>query len=605
MPGATRPSHSNVLAKSIASALLNLMTRLERSSLSRKPSMTLSQPRGQSTTAPRPTGTTHPSKPSQSAQSKQSNASVQPKESPSSTSSSVGQQARTTSSVTSISSPAISSDFMVTEGAVAVIGLVSLALAVQKGLVEVQSKISMLSQSRSPKADDVKRVLGTLHSTATSLKVLNKEAPMINMKSLSSETQKAIEGVKKGTMDTIANLEHSVKNPKTVDRDEIRKASHLLGQQGSITKQATAALKPLIDWKPPKGIGDIVIPGLLNLPSPSLGDVWKGTTVSSGSLTLSIPSPTVHWDQSILSDSSNFGNGGGGGGLLSSLFNLAKQAEGAVNDAAGLLTGADGLSSIAFEDVMNLVSRLTSAVQDVGGLGAGLEEIELDAFPPADISRVVGIRNANRVLYTEIKQTLNIVSQYITKPPQALQIIKEEVPKWVIGGTVITLLALSGSNPISSLPQIKTTGTPPKPPAPTESKEAKEDWFLISIPNSVEKDWMAFITSLPDKGLGPKQSYDWPVRRQTYVAKLTLPEAQAANRNRLVDQLVINRVKIILNNVTSRSTKSHKRKTSFAHGNVTELHRRTFAIQSRDNSPVHLKMLSANPHADISSVHVA
>lgn len=179
-------------------------------------------------------------------------------------------------------------------------------------------------------------------------------------------------------MDTIANLEHSVKNPKTVDRDEIRKASHLLGQQGSITKQATAALKPLIDWKPPKGIGDIVIPGLLNLPSPSLGDVWKGTTVSSGSLTLSIPSPTVHWDQSILSDSSNFGNGGGGGGLLSSLFNLAKQAEGAVNDAAGLLTGADGLSSIAFEDVMNLVSRLTSAVQGTFRL---LDPIVVSIFP--------------------------------------------------------------------------------------------------------------------------------------------------------------------------------------------------------------------------------
>ncbi|KAL8985189.1 MAG: hypothetical protein Q9177_004504 [Variospora cf. flavescens] len=432
------------------------------------------------------------------------------------------------------------------------------------------------------------------------------------MKSLSSETQKVIEGVKKvapdlekGTMDTITNLDNSIKDLQTVNRNEIRKASQLLGQQGSITKRATAALKPLIDWKPPKGIGDIVIPGLLNLPSPSVGDVWKGTTVSSGSLTLSIPSPTVHWDQSILSDSSNFGDGGGGGGLLSSLLNLAKQAEGAVNDAAGLLTGADGLSSIAFEDVMNLVSRLTSAVQDVGGLGAGLEEIELDAFPPADISRVVGIRNANRALYTEIKQTLNVVSQYITKPPQALQVIKEEVPKWVIGGTVITLLALSGSNPISSLPQIKTTGTPPKPPAPTESKEAKEDWFLISIPNSVEKDWMAFITSLPDKGMGPKQFYDWPVRRQTYVAKLTLPEAQAANRNRLVDQLVINKVKIILSNVTSRSTKSHKRKSSFAHGNVTELHRRTFAIQSRHNSPVHLKMLSADPHADISSVHVA
>lgn len=172
----------------------------------------------------------------------------------------------------------------------------------------------------------------------------------------------------------------------------------------------------------------------------------------------------------------------------------------------------------------------------------------------------------------------------------------------MIGGTVITLLALAGSNPISSLSQRKTTGTPPKPPAPTESKEAKEDWFLISIPNSVEKDWMAFITSLPDKGLGPKQSYDWPVRRQTYVAKLTLPEAQAANRNRLVDQLVINKVKIILDNVTSRSTKSRKRKSSFAHGSVTELHRRTFAIQIRHNSPVHLKMLSANPHADISSV---
>ncbi|KAL8654527.1 MAG: hypothetical protein Q9210_001438 [Variospora velana] len=339
---------------------------------------------------------------------------------------------------------------------------------------------------------------------------------MINIKSLSSETQKVIEGVKKvapelekGTMDTITNLDNSVKDPKTVNKEDIKKASQLLGHQGSVVKQVTAALKPLIDWKPPKGIGEIVIPGLLNLPSPSLGDVWK----------------------------------------------------------------------------------------DVGRLGAGLEEIELEAFPPADISRVVGIQNANRALYTEIKQTLAVVSQFINNPPQALQVIKKEAPKWVIGGTVMTLLAMSGSNPINSLPQMKATSTSPRPPAPTESKEAKVDWFLISIPDSIEKDWMAFITSLPD--------YDWPVRRQTYVAKLTLQEAQAANRNRLVDQLLINQVEIILNNVASHSTKLHKRKSSFAHGNVTELHRRTFAIQSRHNSPVHLKMLSAKPHADISSVHLA
>ncbi len=81
----------------------------------------------------------------------------------------------------------------------------------------------------------------------------------------------------------------------------------------------------------------------------------------------------------------------------------------------------------------------------------GLEGIELDTFAPADISRIVEVQNVNRALYKDIRSTLNNLVQFINKPPQALQLIKMEAPKWVIGGTILGLMGKSGSSSINSV----------------------------------------------------------------------------------------------------------------------------------------------------------
>ncbi len=289
---------------------------------------------------------------------------------------------------TTIPSPTIAPGSMVTEGATAVLGLVPLAIAAQKGIDKAQKAITPLSQANSPNADDVNFVLGVLASAYTTLTFLEKEVGMINTNSLSEDIRKIIDSIKKalpsitkGTSDTIDDLKNSIKDPKNINKDDIHKADQLLGKQGSVTGHITQALKPLTDWKPPKGNDDIILGGILTLPSPSVGDDWKGTTIPG---TLTVPSPTLNWDHNIMDDhggSSNPGNGGGnsdgnggggggggeggggGGGFFSGLINLAKQAEGAVNGAANTLTHLSGLSDISVSDVSGVISQLTSAAQ--------------------------------------------------------------------------------------------------------------------------------------------------------------------------------------------------------------------------------------------------
>ncbi|KAL8746688.1 MAG: hypothetical protein Q9184_007712, partial [Pyrenodesmia sp. 2 TL-2023] len=300
----------------------------------------LSGSSGQSSTSGQPQGTTRPSELTKSSTTGKASAAAQ----------------------TTIPSPTIAAGSMVTEGATAVLGLIPLAKAVQKGMDKAQKAITTLSQANPPNVDDVNGVLGVLAGAYTVLTLLEKEAGMINTNSLPADIKKVIENIQgalpkinKGTSDTIDDLKNSVKDPKKVNKDDLRKADQLLGKQGSITGQVPQALTPLTDWKPPKGNDDIILRGILTIPSPSIGDNWKGTTISG---TLTVPSPTLHWDQNIMDDHGDSGsnsgngggNGGGGGGFFSGLLNLAKQAEGAVNGAANALTHLSGLSDISFSD---------------------------------------------------------------------------------------------------------------------------------------------------------------------------------------------------------------------------------------------------------------
>ncbi|KAI4181364.1 MAG: hypothetical protein LQ346_006800, partial [Caloplaca aetnensis] len=188
---------------------------------------------------------------------------------------------------TTIPSPTIAAGSMVTEGATAVLGLVPLAIAAQKGIDKAQKAITPLSRANSPNADDVNVVLGVLASAYTVLTFLEKEVGMINRNSLSEDIKRIIDSIKKalpsitkGTSDTVDDLKNSIKDPTKINKDDIHKADQLLGKQGSITGQVTQALKPLTDWKPPRGNDDIILSGILTLPSPSAGDNWKGTTIS-------------------------------------------------------------------------------------------------------------------------------------------------------------------------------------------------------------------------------------------------------------------------------------------------------------------------------------
>lgn len=160
-------------------------------------------------------------------------------------------------------------------------------------------------QVDAPKLEDATHALAILAGAYASLQLLSKEVGMIATNSLPEETKKVMGNVKKtlpriqsGVKDTITDLTNAIKDPKRINKDDLRKADSKLGKQGSLTQQVTPALKPLSEWKPPKGSNDINLSGILSLPAPSLGDNWKGTTIPG---TLTVSSPSVPWSKASMS----------------------------------------------------------------------------------------------------------------------------------------------------------------------------------------------------------------------------------------------------------------------------------------------------------------
>ena len=276
---------------------------------------------------------------------------------------------------------------MVVVGAVAVSGLLPLGVAIQKGLSEGQKATTNLARSGSPKPDDVMEALGVLAGAYASIQILDKQARMLDINKIPPETKPVIEKFKtslpsmlSGTTDTITHLTNSIKDPTKVNKGDIQKADKIMGEQGTVFKQIAPIIKPLVDWKLPKGINDISLPGILTspLPSPTLGDGWKGTVIPG---TLTVVSPRIPWDAALTPPAGGAAGGGGGGGgggfggggasqMLSGLLDLAGQAEVAVRGAVDAVKGLTSLCRrdeyscpISFPKLSNALSQLMAATE--------------------------------------------------------------------------------------------------------------------------------------------------------------------------------------------------------------------------------------------------
>lgn len=292
----------------------------------------------------RPNGSTGSKKPGQPTQSSQ-----------------VSLDSLTTTGSAAVPSPTMTPGVLITEGAGAVLAIIPLTIGMVASLTQAQQAITALSESNSPKADDVKHALEILAATYASLGILGGTIPELDVNSLPQNSKPAIQNIAKtlpqieqGTKDTITDVMSAVKDPKNVNINDIHKANQLLGKQGSVTQQVTPTFKQLTDWKPPKGIGDITLPGSVTLPSPSLADSWKGTTIPG---TLTVASPSAHWDKPPLSSSHSSSS------IMDGLKGLGKQAEDAVHAAASSLTHLSGLASASSSDFLGLVGLQTSAAE--------------------------------------------------------------------------------------------------------------------------------------------------------------------------------------------------------------------------------------------------
>ncbi|KAL8787213.1 MAG: hypothetical protein Q9213_002324 [Squamulea squamosa] len=377
-----------------------------------------------------------------------------------------------------------------------------------------------------------------------------------------------------------------------------------------------------------KEFNGIIIPGILTLPSPTLGDDWKGTIIPGA---LSIPSPSLHWDKSLLmskkssgGSASGDGSGSGVGSLLAGLLGLAKQAEDAVSKAASALNGLKCEKSldscpISFPNRANAVAALASAAEDVGGYGAGLdtaldESIELqERFPPTAKSQIFDMQKSNRGLFSKLKDILQDVSQCITKPAQCLKVVTKYKQAFAVGGPILALLAQQGSARVAALPR------PIIPLMPTNSTEAKrkpdDQYFIVTVEGTTVEAYQKFIKSLPDKGSGVQRHYDWPRRYQIYLARMTELEAHAANGNRIVDMIGSNRINVqkpLLSNYVNAERKDLIGPRLNREMDRTRLLARAppkpaakyapFVLERRLHSDLHLRMLSTHPLATVSAL---
>ncbi|KAL8782183.1 MAG: hypothetical protein Q9213_005619 [Squamulea squamosa] len=511
--------------------------------------------------------------------------------------------------------------------------LIPLALASEFDFLDAREDLTWHSGSPSSKRDgierrqvdtpgpnDIKSTIETLASAYASLGLLEKEVAMLNLGSLPGDVRKIVDNMKKGLpgLDTgtkvgITNLANSIKDPKNVNMEDIKKANSLLGAEGSVTRQIDPILKPLTNWVAPKGTNDIVLPGIMTLPTPSLGDGWKGTTIPG---VLTVPSPTLHWHKDILLGTgagSSFGGGaeGGGAGILAGLLGLAKQAESAVQKAGNALTKLSGQSGISAGEMSNAVSLVTSATEDVGGLGAALDStlqdaIEMDErFGPAALNRVVDAKNKNKALVGDLNRVLNDISQLINKPPQALLAVKRHSPKWFVGASIALLLAGSDSPTISAWAQPIPMIVPSNSSNSTRERIVA-DYFIVTVPNTGVKAFQAFIKTLPDKGVGTQHHYDWPRQYQTYLGRMTRQDAETVNKNRIFAVIGPNKLDKIRWGPHKDSPKKDKmlsHSDSGSHRTKLAARRPAWQVEERENSFLHLRMLSFLPTSPIATLH--
>lgn len=183
------------------------------------------------------------------------------------------------------------------------------------------------------------------------------------------------------------------------------------------------------------------------------------------------------------------------------------------------------------------------------------------------------------------------LGRIITNPPQALQLLKKHSPAYVAGGTVLALLSQSNGGSIGALPW-NAVG----------AKKGRDDYFLVTVPNTTVKAFQDFIRNLPDKGVGPQRLYDWPRQYQTYLGRMTRQEAEAVNKDRIVAVIGPNRMRVVSEPITKESkptAKGRKLSRSDQRSNETIPKRQTpdgpWYLERRAPDAFQLQMLSYSP----------
>ena len=219
---------------------------------------------------------------------------------------------------------------------------------------------------------------------------------------------------------------------------------------------------------------------------------------------------------------------------------------------------------------------------------------------------MVQAQAANKALSEDLKLVLKDLAGFITRPTQSLATIKRHAPKFVIGGTILALMAKSDSAVIATFPK-------PVPiivgPSNSTTKKPVDEFFMISMVGTSVEAFQRFIQALPDGGVGPQEHYDWPRKYQTYVGRMTLQEALAVNENsvqdgkRIVDMIGPNKIQTRSFVGAEPHDKAWFDSNKTPNGTIL-LPRDDpkWDVRRRPESTLHLRMLSYDPQRPMSGL---
>ena len=168
-----------------------------------------------------------------------------------------------------------------------------------------------------------------------------------------------------------------------------------------------------------------------------------------------------------------------------------------------------------------------------------MENIEINWFEKDEITDIIKMHHGLRNLRDLLKADLADIKRFITNPQNGLADFKRIANQFGACGTIAGFTGVSLNYILHYADYTDTgdqrTAATAKATA-TVSRTTPTSWLLTTVLGTSIQAFEDFVAKLPDGGSGHRIVFS-RLKHQSYVAKMTLEEAQAVSKDPIVDQL--------------------------------------------------------------------